>query len=194
MTTEPRQQTSTVTLLDGAPVVLRRLKKADIDAVIALHSQLSDRERYFRFFIVHPGHIKQFATDLVQRSADRYAIGAFENDQLIGAANYVRTNNPVAAEMAVAVAHGDHLRGVATVLLHHLAEVARRHGIRIFTADVLAENGPMLDVMHDFGAQTVASDGPVLHLEIDLSPIDTDTPRHGARVITSCTAYREGLT
>jgi hypothetical protein len=34
-------------------VLLRRLEHADIDAVIALHDTLSDRERYLRFFTMH---------------------------------------------------------------------------------------------------------------------------------------------
>ena len=43
----------TSTLQDGATVQVRRLEPADIDAVIALHDTLSDRERYLRFFTVH---------------------------------------------------------------------------------------------------------------------------------------------
>ena len=36
-----------VTLSDGAVVSLRRLKKSDVDGVLALHRQLTDREQYF---------------------------------------------------------------------------------------------------------------------------------------------------
>jgi hypothetical protein len=58
---------------------------------------------------------------------------------------------------------------VATVLLQRLTEVARRKGIRSFTADVLPENGAMLMVLRDAGALITKSDeGYVLHLEIDL--------------------------
>jgi hypothetical protein len=45
--------------LDGVVVRLRRLKKSDIDAVIALHRQLDDREQYFRFFVAHPSYMRR---------------------------------------------------------------------------------------------------------------------------------------
>ncbi len=64
-----------VRLLDGAVVSLRRLKKSDMDVVMALHRQLSDREQYFRFFIIHRGYMEEFATKVVERSAENYAVG-----------------------------------------------------------------------------------------------------------------------
>ena len=158
-----------VTLLDGAVVSLRRLKKTDIDAVLALHRQLSDQERYFRFFVIHPAYLEEFATKLVKRSAENYAVGAFDGDELLGVANYVRSDEPAMAEMAIAVAHRDHLRGVETALLRQLADIARRRGIRFFTAYML-ENHLMLQVLRDIGWQcTKRFEGSVLHVSIDLS-------------------------
>lgn len=161
-----------VTLLDGAVVTLRRLMKRDTDAVIALHSQLSDRERYFRFFCIHPPYMERFAKKVVERSARNYAVGAFKGDELIGVANYVRSGESDTAEFAVAVAHKDHLHGVGTALLRHLADVARRRNIRFFTADILAENDLMLQVVRDLGWQcTKRFDGSVLHARIDMSAV-----------------------
>ncbi|HUO36976.1 MAG TPA: GNAT family N-acetyltransferase [Mycobacterium sp.] len=157
-------------LLDGGLVTLRRLRRSDTDAVIALHTQLTDRERYFRFFATHPAHMETFAAKLVQRTAKQYAVGAFQNGQLIGVASYVASDDPGEAEMAVAVAHRDHLRGVATVLLRNLAEAARRRGIRYFTAYVLAENTLMLKVLRDIGwPSTKTYQGPILQIRLDLS-------------------------
>jgi GNAT superfamily N-acetyltransferase len=162
-----------VTLLDGAVVSLRRLKKSDIDAVIALHRQLSEREQYFRFFIVHPPYIEEFAKKVVKRTPENFAMGAFEGDHLIGVANYARSDEPTEAEVAVAVAHQDHLRGVATALLRHLGKAARRKGIRYFVADILAANSLMLQVLRDAGwLCTKRYDGSVLHIHIDLSTMD----------------------
>jgi GNAT superfamily N-acetyltransferase len=162
-----------VTLLDGVVVRLRRLKKSDLDAVIALHRRLDDREQYFRFFIVHPPYLENVAEKLVERSAMQYAVGAFEDDALIGVANYVRSEDPAAAELAVAVAHHNHSRGVATALLRRLADAARRKGIQYFTADILADNSLMLKVLRDPGWRcTKRFDGAVLHVRIDVSTMD----------------------
>ena len=108
----------------------------------------------------------------MERSARNYAVGAFKGDQLIGVANYVRLGESDSAEFAVAVAHKDHLHGVGTALLRHLADVARRRSIRIFTADVLAENALMLQVLRDLGWQcTKRFDGSVLRVRIHLFPV-----------------------
>jgi Acetyltransferase (GNAT) family len=81
-----------------------------------------------------------------------YAIGAFDAGRLIGVANYVvAKDDPHAAEVAIAVAHDDHRAGVGTALFKQLGQIAASHGIRCFTADVLAENNLMRQVVRDIG-------------------------------------------
>ena len=63
---------------------------------------------------------------------------------------YAQENDTDVADVAV-VAHQDHLRGVATAMLRHLAEAARRSGIRYFVVDVLTENHAMNKVVRDAG-------------------------------------------
>ena len=75
--------------------------------------------------------------------------GAFESGRLIGVANYIVSNEPEVAEVAVAVAHEDHLRGVATALLRRPRKIALANGIHTFTADILTDNVGMLTVLSD---------------------------------------------
>lgn len=162
-----------VTLLDGSTVSVRRLSSEDVDAVINLHEQLTARERYLRFFVAHPAYLTTFAHQLVECTETQHALGAFEDGQLIGVASYVASDEPGVAEVAVAVAHADHLRGVATALLIRLREIARANAIHTFTADVLAENSAMLRVLSDAGwPRTSHRDGSVLSIRMDLG-----TPR-----------------
>jgi L-amino acid N-acyltransferase YncA len=80
------------------------------------------------------------------------------------------STEPGVAEVAVAVAHEDHLRGVATSLLRRLGEIARNNGIHSLTADVLAENVAMLRVLSDAGwRHTTHLDGSVLSIKLDLT-------------------------
>ena len=103
------------------------------------------------------------------RTAENYAVGASEGDELIGVANYSRGDDPAVAEVAVAVAHDDHLRGVGTALLQHLGGVARRNGIRYFTVDVLVENGLMLKALRDPGRGSATTCGPPeVRVRVDL--------------------------
>jgi RimJ/RimL family protein N-acetyltransferase len=161
-------QADTVRLLDGSVIRIRQLGTPDIAAVTELHRQLTDRERYLRFFVGYPAYLTTFAEKVVHCNRNQWALGAFDSGRLIGMANYEVTG-PDAAEVAVAVAHNDHLRGVATALLKRLGEIALRNGIRTFTADVLADNSAMLKVLSDAGwHHTTRFDGPVLRIELNL--------------------------
>jgi GNAT superfamily N-acetyltransferase len=161
------------TLRDGAAVLLRRLEPSDIDAVIALHDTLTDRERYLRFFTMHPTYLKEVARQLTDNSNQNYALGAFESGNLIGVANYVVCGRPGTAEFAVVVDHNDHLRGVGTALLRRLAQIACANGIQHFVADVLTVNHLMFKLLCDAGLhpQHREYDDGVVHLEMDLAEI-----------------------
>jgi hypothetical protein len=63
------------TLRDGASVLLWRLEPADIDAVMALHGTLSERERYLGFFTMHPIYLKTLADKLTEGGGEDYALG-----------------------------------------------------------------------------------------------------------------------
>jgi L-amino acid N-acyltransferase YncA len=161
------------TLPDGASVSLRRLRSGDIDAVIALHANLTDREVYLRFFTMHPVVLKRLADKLTDDDDGNYALGAFESGTLIGVANYVMCGKPATADVAIVVAHDDHLRGVGTALLVRLAQVARHNGVQHLVADVLASNHLMFKVLHDAGLrpQTKTYKSGVVHLDIDLATV-----------------------
>jgi GNAT superfamily N-acetyltransferase len=162
-----------VTLRDGVTVSLRRLEPTDIDAVLALHDALSERDRYLRFFTTHPAYLKKLAEKLTDDSGQNFALGAFESGTLIGVANYAICGKPATADVAVVVAHEDHLRGVGTVLIARLAQIARDNGIQHFVADILATNHLMFTLLHDAGlhSQHKSYDSGVVHLDIDLAAV-----------------------
>src|ERR1700740_3386890 len=115
---------STCQLLDGRQILLRRLEIDDAEAVAALHQHLSDHDRYFRFFTLHPSHLDELVNNLIEPTVGEYALGAFDGDRLIGIANYAVSADPTVAEMAIVVAHEDHSHGVGTTLLKRLAQIA----------------------------------------------------------------------
>jgi len=163
----------TSTLPDGVTVSLRRLGPADIGAVTALHDTLSDRELYLRFFTAHPAYLKWLADELTDCNGGNYTLGAFESGALIGVANYAICGAPATADVAVVVAHEDHLRGVGTTLLRRLAQIARNNGIQHFAADVLASNHSMFKLLHEAGLhpQHKNYDTGVVHLDVDLAAV-----------------------
>ncbi|HTQ21863.1 GNAT family N-acetyltransferase [Mycobacterium sp.] len=164
-------------LLDGRRILLRCLSAGDTKALVALHQHLSDRDRYLRFFTLNPVHLDELVTKLSTPAAGQCALGAFDGHRLIGVANYqVSDHDSAAADVAIVVAHEDHLRGVGTALLGRLAAIAKTHGVRRFIADVLTENHLMLKVFSDLAwPRERTSYGPVCHLEFELPETRVET-------------------
>jgi RimJ/RimL family protein N-acetyltransferase len=173
MSSQPAEHVSQAVLLDGSVVSLRRLAPDDVESVIRLYETLSDDECYLRFFTLHPADLQARARSLTGGSTEHYALGAFDCGKLIGVANYGACKTPGDAEVAVVVAHEEHLRGVGTALLRRLGKAARRRGIHRFVAEVLVENHLMLRVLADAGWPcTRRLDGAVLHIEVDLGNLE----------------------
>jgi RimJ/RimL family protein N-acetyltransferase len=182
MSEQASDQVSHAVLLDGSTVLLRRLHAGDFDAVAGLAETLTDEERWRRFFTLHPANLKAWARSLTERSSDQYALGAFDSGTLIGIANYFTCPPPGHAEVAVVVAHNEHLRGIGTALLRQLGLVAKQNGLHHFVADILAENHPMQRVMSDAGWQCARHlDGSVLEVDFDLDNVESaEVPQTGA--------------
>lgn len=166
-----------VHLPDERPASLRRLNAQDAEAVSTLYRNLTDHDRYFRFFTLNVNGLDLLATKLTEPGINQYAVGAFEDDRLIGVANYVACDDPGTAEVAILVAHDYQLRGVGTALLIHLARVACTHGIRRFVADIMSENHPMLNVLSDLDwPRRRLDNGLIRRLEIELPDGPTEAP------------------
>ena len=150
-----------VVLRDGSTIQLRPVRPEDETALLKFFEALSPRSRTFRFF--------SGATDL-KRTAEsmsnvdyvgRYGLVARRGgeDSLLGHGVYMATSKGV-AEVAFAVADALQGLGLATLLLAHLAEVARGNGIATFCAEVLPENHNMVDVFRESGFPVEISSGP----------------------------------
>ncbi len=84
----------------------------------------------------------------------RVALVVERAGELIAVGRYDRLDDPRVAEVAFVVADTYQHQGLATMLLHRLADAARSIGITRFTAEVLAENRAMLSVFHGAGFPT----------------------------------------
>jgi len=162
-------QPCTAELVDGSVISLRQLKPADADDIVQLYESMTDEERYFRFFAMHPAGLDGWARSIAEPRDGQYSLGAFTAGKLLGVANYMVCSKPGDAEVAVVVAHAEHLRGVGTALLRRLGQIAKANGLHRLVAAVLWENHLMLRVLADAGWPcTRRLDGSVLNIEVDL--------------------------
>ncbi|MFF4215275.1 bifunctional acetate--CoA ligase family protein/GNAT family N-acetyltransferase [Streptomyces nondiastaticus] len=161
-------------LADGTTVRVRPVAPADHAAVLRFYEHMSAENLRLRFFSAGTLVARQ-AADALCRDAgpgDR-AVVAEATGEVVGLAEYHAA--PVAgeasAEVALAVADEWHHRGVATLLLEHLVDLARTEGIKELTADALAENLPVIRVFADLGLPVRRCfEGPEVHVRVALTP------------------------
>ncbi|GIJ30038.1 GNAT family N-acetyltransferase [Micromonospora qiuiae] len=169
------EQAVDVLLSDGSTVQLRPIRASDGPAIVAMHSRFSERTRYLRYFSPYPRIPERDLQRFVNVDhRDREAFVVLAGDRIVAVGRYERLG-PASpdAEVAFVVEDAFQGRGIASVLLEHLADAARRVGIVNFVAEVLPANGQMLRVFADFGyhLQREFADG-VVHLTFPIAPTE----------------------
>lgn len=150
---EPPEWNVDVVASDGGIVHLRPIRPDDGDALVGISERSSDHTLYLRFFsyrrTILPAELERLVTvDYV----DRMALVAELGGVAIGVGRYDRVGADE-AEVAFLIEDAHQHRGLGTLLLEHLAVLARRNGIDRFTAITLAENRKMLGVFRAAGFQ-----------------------------------------
>lgn len=171
-----------VTLADGGRILVRPLVPTDRDELAQRYLELSPKARRLRFFNA-PGHLSPRLLDYLMDvdGVERCALVAVAIDEDgapgVGLARYSRSpDERDCAEAAVTVLDTHQNRGIATVLLHRLADEARQHGISTFTASVMWENRALLDGLRAFGAVVAPNEPGVASVRIALPDPDVALP------------------
>jgi GNAT superfamily N-acetyltransferase len=166
------------TLGDGTRVVLRHIRPEDAGELRRAFDRLSPESRYRRFF----GGVAQLSDASLRYLTqvdghDHVAIVAtgespdLKSEPGLGVARFVRLHDaPHVAEAAVTVVDDAQRRGLGRLLATTLAIAARERGIHTFRADVLADNEPMVTLMHDVHARAIATEAGVITFDIPLEP------------------------
>jgi ribosomal protein S18 acetylase RimI-like enzyme len=138
-----------------ATIHLHRLEYGDRRSVLEVFRALSDVSRRLRFLGPKPA----LADDELARLVDvgccgREAVAAVESatGRTVGIGRFVREGDSPDAEIAFAVADDWQGRGVGTVLLDELKELARHAGIERFRATVSASNDAALALVRRAGS------------------------------------------
>jgi len=136
-----------VALRDGSTARVRPVEPSDEPALREFLAGLSQDSRWLRFF--------SLGVDLDRAAARAASPGGYglivtSDDRVVAHAVY-EIERPGRAEVAFAVADEMQGRGLATVLLAHLAQEASARGIGEFVATVLPENRRMISVFRESG-------------------------------------------
>lgn len=165
---------TTVVLGDGDTALIRPLTPADRSALAAFHRRQSRESIYRRFFSPKPELTEEELTHFTTVDmVDRVALCVELHDEFVGWASYERWPGRNEAEAAFMVDDEHHGKGIATLLLEHLAAIATANGIERFTAEVLGENRAMLAVFAKAGWPLQRRfDSGVVDLDWDLATTD----------------------
>jgi RimJ/RimL family protein N-acetyltransferase len=137
---------------DGAALRMRPIRPDDEPRLVELFDRLSPRTVYQRFFRAYdrlPDHWYHRFAHVDYRT--RLALVAEQQEAggplLHAVARYEPGEAGGATEIAIVVEDAWQHRGLGTLLLDALLAAAEARGLRRFTADVLADNRPMLRVL-----------------------------------------------
>ena len=151
VSTLPRRD-GDVVLRDGSTVRVRPIRPEDEPALVALFDSLSEESRWFRFF--SPAQGSALAAEAHREANLDQAFGLVAlsgaEERVVGHAFYAALGER-RAEVAFTIANEFQGRGLGTILLVQLAEVAAANGIQVFEAEVIAANHAMLHVFRESG-------------------------------------------
>jgi len=166
-------------LRDGTPVMVRSLRPADREALRDGFHRLSPEAIYHRFFQTKTELTDaelRYLTELDFRTHVALVVTAEVDgrDQIVAVARFVRVDCPgpeKRAEIAFVVGDEYQHRGIGTLLMAHLATIARGLGYTAFEAEVLPDNYAMLRVFEHCGLPMTERGGDgMIHVTLQLSP------------------------
>lgn len=160
-------------LRDGRQVEIRAQRPEDLPGLRETAKRMSPETIYRRFFAPKRSFTEKeidfyLNVDFVSHVALVAVLQEAGRAVIVGGGRYIGTG-PGCAEVAFAVDDPHQGLGIATRLMRHLVGIARENGIAQLTAEVLAENSPMLKVFERCGlAAKTRREGGVVHVTLDL--------------------------
>ena len=135
----------------GRIVRIRPVVESDAAALAALNRRASDLSLYLRFFSLNRRVADVDVTRLVRPpDRDHQALVALFGDDVAAVAGYERLS-PTEAEVSLLVEDAHQGEGLGTLLLEHLAVLARSQGVKELVGEVLLGNRQMIRVFTDLG-------------------------------------------
>ena len=146
----PAVQPVDVALRDGSTVRVREVRAGDVDGLRALLAGMSDDSRWLRFLSAGANLDRAAAAGADPGDGAGLVVTAGSPERIVAHAMYAQ-ESPERAELAFEVADELHGRGIATILLAHLAGVAAADGVGTFVAYVHPSNRRMIGVFRESG-------------------------------------------
>lgn len=146
-----------VTLKDGTYVLIRPMNEDDEKRLLEFYSAVSDEDlRYFRHYIKDPGVIHDWSEHLDYNKV--LPMLAFIKDHVVGSASLHFFEGPKRhiGEVRLFLAKDFRKRGLGMKMIKALIEIARKHGLGILQAEVIAEQTKVVKAFELLGFKSQA--------------------------------------
>ena len=160
-------------LRDDRPITIRALRPDDRAEMLAAIGRTSMQSLQRRFFVPKKGFSEQemaffLNIDFESHVALVAEIAEDGHPVIAGGGRYIVVQ-PGQAEIAFLVVDAYQGQGIGTILMRHLAVLARDAGLKELVAEVLPENTAMLKLFKKFGFRPDSKGSPqVVHLTLQL--------------------------
>jgi RimJ/RimL family protein N-acetyltransferase len=161
-------------LRNGRPVEIRALRPEDKSEMLAAVGRTSTQSLRRRFFVPKKGFSEQEIAFFLNIDFANHVALVAEIDEdgrpaIAGSGRYIVVR-PGQAEIAFMVVDAYQGQGIGTILMRHLAVLARSAGLNELIAGVLPENSAMLKVFDRFGFRPGSQrDHQIVHLVLQLA-------------------------
>ncbi|MCW2615280.1 MAG: acetyl-CoA hydrolase/transferase [Frankiales bacterium] len=157
----PGDEERTVTLTDGATVLVRPARTGDAPALQDLFYRMPPADvftRFFRHLTTLPLSTAEHLTSVSFEDEVTFlaVVGDWGSEQVVGTVSYYLDPTSGQADVAFMVDPDWKGRGLGSALRDVVVDAARRRGVVALTADVLVENRAMLAVFRASGLPLTA--------------------------------------
>jgi acetyltransferase len=143
---------------DGRAYTLRRVTPADVGRLAEFLSRLSRQTRWLRFMTPRP-----FSPELVRAEVARIVAGgagsyvalivteSHDGEAAVAVAERACDHDSATGEIAVVVRDDAQRKGIGSLLMGQLVQIAQDRGLTHLHGDMLAENYPMRRLLRGLG-------------------------------------------
>jgi L-amino acid N-acyltransferase YncA len=146
------------TLKDGAYILLRPLAADDQQRLMEFYSAVNDDDlRYFRHYVKDPTIIQDWCEHLDYSKV--LPVLALNKDRVVGSASLHFGEGPKRhiGEVRLFLAKDYRKRGLGMKMIRALIDLARKHGLIILLAEVIAEQTKVVKAFESLGFKSQAT-------------------------------------
>lgn len=170
----PTLAEQSLTLRDGSSAFVRPIRPEDSAMLAQLFAEQSEQSRQSRFMskaAVSPQLLGRFCR--IDYSRDFGLLIHDAEQQPLATANYISHTDGESCEFGISIADRLQGQGIGTVLMNALIEHARRQGLTLIRADILADNLPMRKLAEKLGFTVTPrqDDNSMVEAHLPLPPL-----------------------